>query len=317
MAEWARARPALSPVHWPSRFASGWLDALRVPFRGRRGAHAGRADVRARVAHATDKGSCMRFRTANLLMGRDVLRHSLGLPPGGLPSSSSSSAGPAGPVALPAGGLRAFDPDVFMARGAADDGRGALPRPLLGPLVSGGLGAGAGAGGEREDDKGAAAAALAAARAVAIAPGGAAGALPPLTHTPRVLVVRRKDRDIANFDELLLGLRRLPVFVSVFEAEFSPSVPHVIRQFGDADALVAAHGAGMSHMVALRAHAVVVEMFQSALSLCFMRASAAMGLRYWGVALRSEGGDAFTADVGAIVAKLREELGLPLPLGKA
>ena len=292
VAEWTRVRPALSPVHWPSRFASGWLDTLRVPFRSGRGAHAGISDVRARVAHVTDKGACMRFRAGNLLMGRDVLRFSLGLPSGGLPSAAGAGGDksrPAlsAPLPLPPGEVRVFGPAEFPERGVLGDSSGRLPRPQAGPIFD---------------------AALSSVAREAGGPHLASAATN--SRTPRIVLVQRKMRDVANSEALLAGLRALPVFVAVFEVETAPSVAHTMRQFAEADVLIAAHGAGMSHMLALPRHAIVIEIFQSHLSLCFMRASAALGLRYWAMAARAD----FVVDVGTIVAKLREELAMPIPL---
>lgn len=63
-------------------------------------------------------------------------------------------------------------------------------------------------------------------------------------------------------------------------------------------------------MIKLPRGALVLEVFASAMSLCFMRASAALGLTYFAVPVA----DNFVVDVDGVLRLLREQLKLPPPL---
>lgn len=79
-------------------------------------------------AHMTDKGSCMRFHAGNLLMGHNVLRCLLGLPPGGMPLAVAALA--LASAGGGAGGCRNNGSDCGRAvTAAADAARKTLPLP--------------------------------------------------------------------------------------------------------------------------------------------------------------------------------------------
>lgn len=82
-----------------SRDYDAFLDLFRFPWRHGPRAHAGKMRaVHAEIFHMSDKGLCQDFKQANVIMGRDVARLTLGQLPGGLAAIRD---GPAPPPPLP------------------------------------------------------------------------------------------------------------------------------------------------------------------------------------------------------------------------
>ena len=283
----AEGQGAMSPFLTLSPEYDALLDLLRLPWRRAPRVHATqRRAVRAAIYHTSDKGLCQDFKQGNLFMGRDAVRYTLGLAPGGL-AGVRAAPGPPPPAPLPAAaGMQG--PAMHSGLnggGGSTPPPGALPPPDS-PVLQ------------------------------ALARGAAAGLA---SRTPVVALLRRSPgtpRSLSNHEELAAALLALPILLHVFDPRSLTSVPHTVRALAEADVLIGTHGAGMAHGFLLRANATVIEIAAEDVPgcLCYARMAMLAQQRYVSFIPPGSGADAgaaFNADIGGVVRAVQRAVGLP------
>lgn len=317
--EWLRARAVtttaaardggtgLTLYYWLHPPYEGFLSLSRLPLRNL--LHAGKWDIRCKVCYMLDKGLCQDHSSSAALSGRDVMRHTLnlraaaarGVGVDGAGSSNHEGGGGARGQLAP-GGLLALRPgrvapvwDAALTAGQAAPSSSTPGLLLTRPVV---------------------------------------GVYPPPRHwvepccssrraPPLVVLIRRRgafNRVWGNWPDVIDALTSLPIRLEVFDADYRLSAEATAAMMAAADAVVAVHGAGMSHCIAMRRGAVLIEVGPGGGASgcpCFTRIAMTNQLRYHSL-LASAGPLGEPAPLPEpITGILRAELGLPDKKDKA